>query len=217
MADQAKAYPANSGLAEEIFLLQPDLVVAGRYTRPATTEMLQRLGIPVVAFDPASSLEDVRERLLQMGAALGQEGRAANLVAAFDTALAALQEEVTIRPRAALYYANGYTSGDQTLAGQILLTAGFENVATEAGFPYGGVMPLEVLAMMQPDAVITSNPYPSASRSEDILNHPAVIALRDRTVQGGFSNRDWVCGTPFVLNAIEETARLRRQVQGGEF
>ncbi len=214
MAHQAQDYDTNSGLAEEIYLLQPDLVIAGRFSTSATTAMLQRLGIPVVVFEHASSLDDVRARLFQMGEVLGQQDRAARIVAQFDARLAALQAEVTKRPRAALYYANGYTNGDRTLAGQILLTAGFANVASEAGLPDGGVLPLEVLAMTQPDAVITGRPHPGASRSEEILSHPVVEELRNRTRQGAFSDRDWVCGTPFVLDAIEKTAELRRQLDG---
>src|SRR5690606_34859374 len=32
MVDEAKAFPVNHGLAEEIFLMRPDLVLAGTYT-----------------------------------------------------------------------------------------------------------------------------------------------------------------------------------------
>ncbi|MFC6760354.1 ABC transporter substrate-binding protein [Sulfitobacter porphyrae] len=138
MAEQAAAYVTNHGLAEEIYLMQPDLVIAGSFSTRATVDMLTRLGIPVVRFDPAYALEDVRARLLQMGEVLGRQDRAADLVAAFDARLAAYQAEVTTRPRAALYYANGYTSGDKTLAGQILVTAGLANIAAEEGFSAGG-------------------------------------------------------------------------------
>ena len=214
MAEQAKTYVPNGGFAEEIYLMQPDLVIAGSFSTPATTAMLRRLGVPVVVFDYASSLSDIRDRLVQMGDVLGQTERAQMIVADFDVQLAAFQAEATTNPRAALYQANGYTSGDSTLAGQILIAAGFENIATEAGFPYGGFLPLEVLAMSQPDAIITSNPDAARSRAEEILSHPVVEALRETTGTGWFSDRDWVCGTPFVLNAIAETAKLRRELEG---
>jgi len=214
MAEQAQTYLPNSGFAEEIYLMQPDLVIAGSFSTPATTAMLQRLGVPVVVFDYASSLSDIRDRLFQMGEVLGHQHRAAKIVADFDAQLAALQAEITTRPKAALYYANGYTSGDSTLAGQILIAAGFDNIATEAGLPYGGNMPLEVLALMQPDAIITSSPSATTSRAEDILTHPVVDTLRQKTGTGWSSDRDWACGTPFVLNAIADTAALRRQLEG---
>ena len=55
MADEAQAYAVTHGLAEEVFLMQPDLVIAGSYTTPATVAMLRRLGFPVEIFPPASS------------------------------------------------------------------------------------------------------------------------------------------------------------------
>ena len=212
MADEAAAYVPNRGLAEDIFLMQPDLVIAGSFSTRATVQMLRRLGIPVVIFDPAYSLDDVRDRIAQMGDVLGQQGRAADMIADYDAQLSALQTEVSARPRAALYYANGYTSGDRTLAGHILTAAGFDNVAAEAGFANGGVMPLEVLAMTAPDAVITAKPYPGASRAEEVLDHPVVQSLSASRATGSFTDRDWVCGTPFVLRAIEDMAALRREM-----
>ncbi len=210
MVDEAAAYPANHARAEEVYLMRPDLVLAGQYTSAATVSMLRRMGIRVEQFAPARSLDDVVARMQQMGAALGRQATTQAAVTRFRTALDEVREDIARHPRAALYYANGYTTGDNTLAGQIVIAAGFENAATEAGYPGGGFMPLEVLAMIAPDAVITSKPYRGASRSEAILDHPVVARLRARVPVAGFSDRDWICGTPHVLRAIDDTVRLRR-------
>lgn len=216
MVEQAANFHSNRGLAEEIYLMHPDLVIAGSFSTRATVDMLKRLGIPVAVFDPAYSLEDVRERLTQMGGVLGQQDRAARLVEDFDEALAAYRTEVTSRPRAALYYANGYTSGDKTLAGQILSIAGLDNIAAEEGFSAGGIIPLEVLAMARPDTVITSRPYPGASRSEEVKGHPVIEALRNSRPEASMTDSDWVCGTPFVLRAIDDMVTLRREMQDAQ-
>lgn len=220
MAEEAAAYPANRGLAEEIYLMQPDLVVTGTFSNRATVAMLRRLGIPVAVFDPAYGLDEVRDRLLQMGEVLGRQDAAQALVAEYDARLAALQAEAEgeaeggARPAAVLYHANGYTNGDRTLAGQILVAAGFENAAIAAGFGAGGFMPLEVLAMLQPDAVITAGAAPGASRAEEIMAHPVVDILRHAHPTGSVTDRDWVCGTPHVLRAVEGLGPLRRAVTG---
>lgn len=214
MAEQAAGFPANRGQAEEIFLMRPDLVVAGEFSPRATTAMLERLGIPVAVFTQANTLEDVADRITRMGAVLGQPVRAAAIVADYRADLAALQTASGPKLRAALYYANGYTSGDQGLSGQILAAAGFANVAPEMGYPDGGVMPLEVLAMAAPDAVITSTPYPGGSRAEEIMGHPVVNALRQSAGNARFTDSDWVCGTPFVLRAIQSVAGLRDSLGG---
>lgn len=216
MTSEAEAFVANHGRAEEVYLMRPDLVLAGAYTSTATVEMLRRFDIPVEVFEPAQGMEDIAERMLQMGRALGREAEAARAVDDFKTRLAELQAETTERPDAALYYANGYTSGDKSLAGQILLAAGFDNIAIEAGYESGGVLPLEVLALSGPDAVITGQIYPGTSRSEAILDHPIVTDLRQEAAAGSVTNRDWVCGTPYVLRAVEVLSGLRQNLTGAE-
>lgn len=214
MAAEARGFDLNRGLAEEIYLMQPDLVVASRFSTPATLDMLRRLDIPVAVFDPAYGLDDVRARLLEMGDVLGQEITARDLITEFDARLSALQHRVAQRPRAALYYANGYTSGNLSLAGQILRAAGFENAADDAGFSTGGFLPLEVLALLEPDTLISGQRYPGTSRSEQVLDHPVVQALTLAHGPAFETDRDWVCGTPFVLNAIEDLSDLRQRVAG---
>lgn len=213
MAEQAAGYAVNHGRAEEIWLMEPDLVIAGSFTNRATVDMLRRLGVPVTVMEPAYSLTQVSDLMHEMGRVLGREAEAAAAVAAFETRLDALRDDVKARPRAAIYHANGYTSGDRTLAGEIIAIAGFDNIAAEAGYPMGGVMPLEILAMADPDIVISGQPYPGASRSEEILGHPVVRALRDTAVGAVLTDRDWVCGTPQVLNAIEEMRDIRRRME----
>ena len=211
MARQAAALPANSALAEDVFLHRPDLVLAGTFTSRATVSMLRRLGVEVVELAPAYALTDVRDRLRTVGAALGRETQAERAVARFDADLAALRAEIAERPRAALYYANGYTNGDRTLAGDIIAAAGFANVASELGLSRGGHLPLERLVMAAPALVVTGQPHRGAARAEEVLRHPALAAL-----DGGHTSttdRDWICGTPHVLRAVSEMAAARHALQ----
>ena len=55
---------------------------------------------------------------------------------------------------------------------------GFSNIGAEAGLTGGGILPLERLVMAAPRMIVTSSPYPGASRSEEILVHPALAAVR---------------------------------------
>lgn len=214
MAEEASRYTINHGQAEEVFMLGPDLVLAGEYTPRHTVEMLESLGIPVVIFDITSSIAGVRDQIAKMGTALHREAAAQALTAEFDARWRALREEDGARPSALLYYANGYTSGEQTLANEILELAGFSNAAVAAGYNWGQKMPLEVVALSNPDLVITTTPYPGGSRAEDVMAHPVVEALRDSRATTAVTDHDWVCGTPFVLRAAEELAAVRRELEG---
>src|SRR5690606_12598919 len=90
LASQAAHYAVNHGQAEEIFLMQPDLVLAGTYTDKATVDLLKSLGIQVEEFAPESSFDDIRDNLRRMGNLLGQRQRGEELVADLDRRLAAV-------------------------------------------------------------------------------------------------------------------------------
>ena len=216
MVDEAQDYVINYAQAEEVFMLQPDLVLAGVFTPPHTVNMLESLGIPVEIFDITKSIADVRDRVAQMGETLNREDAASAMIADFDARLAALQVEPAMRPSAMLYYANGFTSGEGTMANEILELAGFRNAAIEAGYNWGIKMPLEVLALTDPDLVITTRPYPGGSRAEDIMDHPVVESMRDTRASAVVTSHDWICGTPFVLRATEMLAGIRHEMEAGE-
>lgn len=214
MAEEARAYPLNHARAEEIYLLRPDLVLAGRYTARATVDMLRRTGLEVAEFAPANSLADARARIAQMADLLGREAEGAALIARFDADLAALQAAPGVIPRAALYHPNGYTLGAGTLSDDILRAAGFANVAAELGRRGGGTLPLETLAMADPDLLISAEALPGASRSEEVLVHPALEALRAAHAALRIASPDWICGTPHLLGAVEGLVAVRQTLTG---
>jgi iron complex transport system substrate-binding protein len=212
MVQEAMAYPVNRALAEEVYLLKPDLVLAGTFSARATVSMLERLGMPVVMFPPASSLADVRQGMVDMGAALGREDQATAMVARFDAALAAAgQSDSGVGPIAATYAANGYTPGANSLSGDIIKAAGFRHLAAELGLTHGGFLPLEALILSAPDLVVVGETYPGNSRAEEILSHPALTQLR-----GGretLEDRDWVCGLPGVVDAVTRMRGARDLIE----
>ncbi|MGD9862632.1 MAG: ABC transporter substrate-binding protein, partial [Pseudodonghicola sp.] len=216
MAAAARAYPTNGSGAEEVYLLHPDLVLAGTFTSAATVQMLRDLGVRVEQFAPATSLAEVPERIAQMGRALGREAEAAQMIARFRADLAELSRPPARRPRAALYYVNGYSVGDRTLAGDILRAGGFDNIATEAGVQFGGTLPLEQLILLAPEVIVEGKDYPGQARAEEVLRHPALRALSGTRVAGTLTDRDWICGTPMVLSAVEKMRDLRLSLEGGK-
>ena len=212
MAAEARRYHANRGLAEDIVLLRPDLVLAGQFGAGPTVALLKRLGRPVRIFAAESDIEGIRANLRRMGDVLGQPARAARVIARFDADLAALSLPAgqSVRTRAALYAENGYSAGDRTLAGSILSAAGFANVATELGLPQGGMIPLESLLLAAPDLVVLSREARGASRAGEVLDHPALRRLAPGGGgTAGLHAADWACGTPAIVNAIARMAALR--------
>lgn len=214
MVEAARAYPPNRGSAEQVYQMRPDLVLAGTYTSLAAIDLLRQLGVPVLQVPPVTALDQVAPQIRQVGRALGRTDRAEALAARFEADLAALA--VTLPPvSAALYYPNGYTVGEGTLANDVLQHTGFANVGAAAGLTGGGTLPLERLVMAAPAMIVTSTPYPGASRSEDILSHPALAALRDSAGLAVTTDADWICGTPALLGAVAAMKAAREGLEGG--
>ncbi|MEK9532981.1 MAG: ABC transporter substrate-binding protein, partial [Alphaproteobacteria bacterium] len=174
LAEKSAEFKKNRGDAEEIFVNNPDLVVAGVYTEKATIQILQSLGVRVEIFPIEQNFDDIVKNIKKMGLLVGHSDRAKRMIDDFNVRLEELRSGITEKPRAAIYSANGYTTGTDTMSGQILKTAGFRNITDEVGMSFGGTLPLETLVMLKPDLVITGKAYPGHSRSEEILKHPAL-------------------------------------------
>ncbi|MGY6632569.1 MAG: ABC transporter substrate-binding protein [Alkalilacustris sp.] len=211
MAEAARRLPANRGSAEDIVMLQPDLVLAGRFTTVATVAMLERLGIPVARFAPETSLDDVAEKLARMGHLLGREAEAEARIAAFRRDRAVLADHVARHAithpepeRAALYFARGFTGGPASLAGDILRAAGLSNIAEDLGLRGGGHLALETLVLADPDRLVTGRRGAGHSEAQALLDHPALRSLpaQARGATATMTDRDWICGTPHVLDAV---------------
>lgn len=202
---EAAAFPANRAQAEEIHLLEPDLVLAGAYDNPATIAMLERLGLRVERFPLERGFGDIRANLRRMGALLGNAAGAEALVAEFDARLPPPPPAGAGRPRAVLYGANGFTSGADSLAGAVLEAAGLANVATELGIVGMGRLPLEALILAEPDLVVAGRSYRAPALAQELARHPAARGL-DGVRHVAVDSTLWTCGTPLVAEAV---ARLR--------
>lgn len=207
----------NHGQSEEILPLDPDLVFAGRYTARPIVFLLQDLGYNLVELDISRSLGDIRERVRQVGRAVGAPEQAQDIVAAMDARLAQLAPRPGARrPSAAYYQRNGYTAGRDTLVGDVIAHAGLENLGARFGIHGNGRLPLETLLQASPEILIIDDHKPQApALAYEILQHPALMALMQRAVPVVVPTRLWICGLPSTLDAVEILAQARQRVLEG--
>ncbi len=215
-ADTLDGIVLNRGLSEEILPLNPDLVIAGRYTARPTVFLLRRLGYNLVELDISRSLADIRDRVDTLGRALGEEKRAATVINAFDARLRAAQSDIgPHRPTALYFRPNGYTAGRNSLVGDIIEQAGFENLGASFDIEGFGQMPLERLLAAAPDVIVTDEDKPRApALAYEALRHPAIDALIARSRRVTIPIRYLICGMPETLRAVEILADVRRRLSG---
>lgn len=217
MVDEARQYPLNDALAEEVFLMRPDLVVTGTFTTQLTDSLLERLGVRVERFAPETSFDDVRANILRMGELLGNGDRAAELLGDLDAGLQRLAAEAPPRRTVATYASNSYSAGRGSLSEAIIEAAGFENLGSRLGIRGAGRLPLELLVLSLPDILTNDTPlYDAPALAQENFVHPAYEAVRRRTEIATIPPANWVCGGPFNLAAatILQQAAVRSDMTG---
>lgn len=223
--EAARGIPTTRGEAETVLGFDPDLVLAGSFSTPATVALLERIGRRVVKVGLASDLDGVRSSVRQVAEAVGERERGEAVIAEFDRRVATVAERRPApkgapdagrlrsgaEPAALTYQINGLASGSGSLMDAALAAAGFRNHARALGLGPGGSLPLEALLMMPPDLLILSGPVDEyRTVVADNLRHPALSALRQTTPSLVLPWRTWLCGTPHIAGAIEQLAEARK-------
>lgn len=205
LSEQAKTYQINYGGAEEIYLLKPDLVIAGTYTNQFSVDLLRSLDIEVAQVSPIRSLDEISQQLRRIGHVLGQDAKADKLIEIFEKRLAAIRDKQPERkPEAAVYYANGYTSGNGRLVSDLLKTAGLENTASRLGLKGTTKLPLELLVMEKPELLVHGSQFSDKpALAFELLAHPALQASVGENGRTFIPDQYTICGLPFVTKALD--------------
>lgn len=210
----AGGFDQANPIAEQILPLAPDVVVTGPYTSRYTLNLLDELGVRVETLPIANSIDEMLANLKRMGELLGRSEYAGRIVESLERKLEAMDARVrllsSVRPRVAVYDTNGYTVGDGTLRGEVINRAGWYNVASDEGIDGYGVLGLENLITLKPQALIES-PYSSGSysRGQTLTRHPAIRASGlDPAIIRVPSNQT-ICAGPWTVDVIEQLAEAR--------
>ena len=210
----AEGLPKNRGLAEEVFVAKPDLVVTGTYSLHNTTALLKRLGFRVEEFAYAQTLDSIPGEIRRMAHLLGSEAEGEKIAASFEHGVkVAGQDACGPAPTAIAYDQNGIAMGEGTLVDSAMRAAGLRNLAAELGYAGMTPMPLELLVEHRPDIVVVSEPLADAPALADmILRHPALRALEGHSLQITLPRASASCGGPFVVEAVKALAAARRKL-----
>lgn len=207
---RAAGLPVNHGAAEELLAVAPDLVLSGSGGTRLAERLLGALGVPVLSFDHADSLEAYAANLRRLAAALGVTPRAERLLAALAAKLARLAPPPGPAPRAVVYQPNGYVPGAQTLMHDLVSRAGYADLATELGLGFGGFVALESLVAAHPEVLIVSvRDTRAPSLAEQLLDHPALRASTAAARRVEVAENLWTCASAFSADAVATLEQAR--------
>lgn len=210
IAEKARGIPATRGEAESVLGFEPDLVLAGSYSTPATTSLLERIGRRLVKVPLASDLDGIRAAIRQVAQAVGEATRGEALLREFDAQLARRQAAPragALQPSALVYQVNGLASGSGSLADALLTAAGFANHARTLGLGAGGTLPLETLVANPPDLIVLTGPVDEYRTAvAENLRHPALQRVMRERATVIVPWRLWLCGTQHAAGAVVRLA-----------
>lgn len=184
-ADLPLVTEAHDVSAESVLSLRPTLVLADTETGPPEAlDHLRNVGIPVVVFEQAESVDDIATRIRAVAAALGVAGAGDALVTETEAELAAVAGRIPadadtptvaflyLRGQAAVYLIGGPGAGTDSL----IETAGGVDAGTEQGFTEA-FTPLtsEALVAAAPDAILmTTTGLESVGGLDGLLEIPGI-------------------------------------------
>ena len=201
--DTARRFRATGGTVEEVLALDPDLVVAGAFLPPATTQAFKRLGIRVETFGIVGDFAENAAPVRRLAALAGRPERGEALVERIAAALAATRHSGA-KVGALLWQQGGLVPGEQTLIARVLAHTGFTSHSVARGLGQGAYVPLERVLADPPQVVL-------AAGSERTLTHPALRGLESVRYER-LDPSLLFCGGPTVIRAVETLAEIRREI-----
>ena len=199
---------------ERVVSLAPDLVVVSKDgTDRAAFERLEALGLPVVV-TAGTTLDGVLQDVTRVGHALGEDERAASLVASLKRRIAAAEALGRLRTRsravALIWPDPPVVAGEGTFVGDVLSRAGFSNVVPKSAGDWPRVS-FATLASWNPDHVVrpdtpeNSGAFARAFADARWRLVPAVREGRIVVMPGGLLERPG----PRLVEALERLAAVR--------
>lgn len=216
-ADKAAGLPKIRPTAEEILILNPDLVIRQWGGGYGAGDLLKRFGVPTIEISFGVTFEDARENLLRIGDAMGKGDKARDLVAQMDARYERLKAEIVSdesRPTALYITPSGTTSGEGTFIHDVMREAGVENVSADLGNSPWHPINLEALALSPPDMIVAGF-YDLRSRRLDnwsLSKHHFLQRTMDEKPVAFIPSREIACAAWFVIDAVEEIAAIRESI-----
>jgi iron complex transport system substrate-binding protein len=199
---------------EKIVSLQPDLVLAERWTSSRVVPRLRRFGVRVVETVSPSSIAQVGELIRTVGAAIGKQAEADELVRRIDQRVKQVEARSARLERHPLVYVEidppAWTVGRNSYTSEAIRLAGGRNLFDDVARPSIQVSKEEIIRR-NPEVILSF-----AASADEIGRRPGWSSIR--AVQHGCViddfNRDLLSrGTYRLVEGIEELERRFEQLQ----
>lgn len=202
---------------EKILALQPDLIIATGLTQPQQVEQFKRLGIPVVHFHQPKSFDEICDQFLRLGALLGLEDRAQQIISAARAKVERIRQQTADLPRQKVFFQVGaqplFASVANSFTNDYMVLAGAENIAANES---RGEYDYEKVLAKDPDtilvAIMGSETGAGAQEKKKWLGFQMLSAVKNKRVH--ILDPDLVC-SPSPASFIEALEQIVQLIHPG--
>lgn len=206
----AAGLPSVRPRAEDVLILEPDLVVRSYGGGPNVRAFFERAGVPVLQIGRVDDMDGARAVTRDAARGLGVPERGEALIAEMD---ARLQRTRVHNPGTRALYVTpaGFTAGPGTLVHNLLAAAGLDNFQSRPGWR---PIPLERLAYETPDAVAEAT-FGAGADHDDAWTrsrHPVARRALRSVPAVALDGATTACGGWFLADAVAALAALDSEV-----
>ena len=206
IADRIKNTKKTSFNAEQIYSLNPSMVLASNFSSLKTRRALEKLGIKVELVEYAQSIDDLKRNINQMGTLLRATEKAKTLIQKFEEFPAPVGFKTN---RTALQYStNRYLNGENSLINDVFLRAGFSRPQDLKKSPGGQFLSSEIILKAKPDLLLLDREQNSAPEDQNPAYHRSIYSPLAGLLTTHVSQKYWSCGAPELIHLIKALAKI---------
>lgn len=212
--------------AEQAMALQPDVVFVYDWTKQEQINTMRDLGMKVIVLKGPRTIDDIKQNITTISAALNEREKGAKLIAAMDMELdklsTKLQERGNKLKRRVLLLSLMQTYGGKgCLYDDLCSRAGVVNCLSEAGLSNGQALTKEMIVKINPELIIMPvyndhNTFDINKHNEEFLSDPALVDVDAVKYRHLFYPREgyiYNCSQDAVFGAVE----IARAAYGEDF
>ena len=211
-SERVEGLQKNRGWVEEIFMMRPDLVIVNEDSPRPSLRHLKKLGLNVLSLRTANNFSELKKNIKKVSRVVGDTGKGKLIISNIDSKLR-LENGDDYSPLAAILLPRGMTAGEGSLINELVVSAGFKNLAHDLKIGRQARINLEEILIARPDFIITpetSTKFPSLAQS--MLLHPVFEETRDKDYRWKHlevPERAWLCGGLPNIYALDLLIKAR--------
>ncbi|MEP5938694.1 MAG: ABC transporter substrate-binding protein [Erythrobacter sp.] len=205
-AEVAERFAITGGTAEEVFVLAPDVVLAGAFLQPATSQAFADQDLQVATFGIASEVKASFAQIRRIAELAQHPDRGETLIEEIEASLGRnIAPAGASNISAVLWQPGQVVPGEQTLIAQLMSRAGFASHSAAKGLGQADYLTLEQLLADPPDVLLVAG----NTRAQ----HHSALAAMDGTQIEQFDPGLLYCGGPTIIRAMDRLGEIRSKIK----